>query len=98
MASSRHLIGRWPTVAIAGKLVSIVISTDGRVTVGEESVVPIEGLAARFGIRDYDVIPNEDRLLIMMPAGATDSVAAPQQEIKIVLNWFEELMERVPVP
>ena len=37
-----------------------------------------------------------DRFLMMLPAGATD-VEAPDQEMKVVLNWFQEELERVPV-
>ncbi len=40
---------------------------------------------------DYDVTPDGQRFLMMKDEG-TDS------EINIVLNWFEELKERVPVP
>ena len=83
---------------VQNELVRIDISTDGRVTYGAERVIPIEGLPARVGIRDYDVIPDEDRLLLMAPAGVADSGPAPDQQIKIILNWFEELKERVPVP
>jgi hypothetical protein len=34
----------------------------------------------------------------MLPGGATDTGQAVRQEIKIVLNWFDEISERVPIP
>ena len=43
---------------------------------------------------DFDVTPDGRRFL-MVQQGAQDS-PAPQQ-INIVLNWFEELKQRVPV-
>jgi serine/threonine-protein kinase len=50
--------------------------------------------------RAWDVDPNTDRfLMISLPApsdGEPGETARPR--INVVLNWFEELKERVPVP
>ena len=35
---------------------------------------------------------------MVFPADQTDSGGSATQQIIIVLNWFEELKERVPVP
>ena len=45
----------------------------------------------------YDVSADGQRFLMVGNATSIDSEAAPPQ-INIVLNWFEELKERVPVP
>src|SRR5262245_32086206 len=48
-------------------------------------------------VRDYDVMPD-GRLLSTIPVGddsVSGTLAAPQ--IRVVLNWFSELQERVPV-
>ncbi len=45
--------------------------------------------------RQYDVMPDGQRFLITIPTEQTET-ARPQ--INIVLNWFEELKERVQVP
>ncbi len=45
--------------------------------------------------RQYDVMPDGQRFLITIPTEQTET-ARPQ--INIVLNSFEELKERVPVP
>ena len=50
------------------------------------------GLGAR---RHHDVSPDGQRFL-MITRGGTAEVGAG--EINVVLNWFEELTERVPVP
>jgi hypothetical protein len=48
--------------------------------------------------RNYDVSPDGQRFLAISTGGpGTDADAFPTQ-INIVLNWFEELKERVPVP
>jgi WD40-like Beta Propeller Repeat len=43
----------------------------------------------------YDVSLDGKRFLMVKPGGQGDS-PAPQQQINIVLNWFEELKQRVP--
>ncbi len=39
--------------------------------------------------REFDVAPDGERFLFMEPAG-------PRTEIKVILNWFEELKAKVP--
>ncbi len=48
--------------------------------------------------RDYDMSPAGERLLMVFPADQADSGEPARPQINIVLNWFEELKERVPVP
>ena len=45
--------------------------------------------------RDYDIAPDGERLLMVLPADGSDEELP---SIHIVLNWFEELKERVPAP
>ena len=49
--------------------------------------------------RHYDLSPDGPRFLMMKPGGGSvDSAdATAGASINIVLNWFEELKERVPV-
>ncbi len=48
--------------------------------------------------RNYDVSPDGQRFLAINTVPLeTDADASPPQ-INIVLNWFEELKARVPVP
>ncbi len=46
--------------------------------------------------RSYDVSMDGQRFLTVKPGEADEDASPPQ--INIVLNWFEELKERVPVP
>ncbi len=50
------------------------------------------------GIRPYDITPDGQRFLMIFPADQTESGEPARERINIVLNWFEELKERVPVP
>ncbi len=48
----------------------------------------------------WDISPDGKRFLMMKPAAPTTSepaAAAPRPKINIVINWFEELKQRVPV-
>jgi eukaryotic-like serine/threonine-protein kinase len=48
----------------------------------------------------WDIHPNGKRFLMIKPAAsasATPTAASPQQKITIVVNWFEELKQRLPV-
>ena len=47
-------------------------------------------------LQNYDVSPDGERFLMVKPVTATGGVATAQ--INVVLNWFQELTERVPVP
>jgi eukaryotic-like serine/threonine-protein kinase len=48
----------------------------------------------------WDVSPDGKRFLMLKPsasAGAAPTEAGPRPKINIVINWFEELKQRVPV-
>jgi serine/threonine-protein kinase len=46
----------------------------------------------------WDIHPKGDRfIMIKPPPGATATVATGPRKINIVVNWFEELKQRVPV-
>ena len=49
------------------------------------------------GPRRFDIAPDGQRFLMIKEGGTTSEDAAPLQ-IDVVLNWFQELTERVPVP
>ena len=61
--------------------------------------VPIESREVPFIFEkvtsDYDVAPDGRRFLIIKPAEAQPG---RQNDLRIVLNWFEELRRRVPLP
>ncbi len=45
------------------------------------------------GVQTYDVHPDGDRFLMV-----TEPQEQISERIHIVVNWFQELKERVPVP
>ena len=46
--------------------------------------------------RGYDITPDGERFLMIKTGSASDDAAPPK--INVVLNWFQELTERVPSP
>ncbi len=69
-----------------------------RFAVGEVTlVVPhMDGFGAGTGGgRRYDVSPVDGRFLMTKPV---NEVEVEQNSITVVLNWHEELLERVPIP
>ena len=74
---------------------AVEMTLDGTPEWSNERVLPIEDfLVFPGGSRDYDITPDGEQFLMVFPA--EDEPARPQ--INTVLNWFEELKERVPVP
>ena len=45
----------------------------------------------------WDISPDGKRFLTLKDAASTPSAAAGPRKINIVLNWLEELKQRVPV-
>jgi serine/threonine-protein kinase len=72
------------------------ISTSGRLTFGSEQLLPVEGfLQFGNGYRDYDISPDGKQFLMIFPA---KQPVEQRFQINIVLNWLQELKQRVPVP
>ena len=79
----------------ASRLMVVPITTGSELTVGSPRTLvetPVFDFAGRSA---YDVGPDGRVVIILLPT-RTSVGASPQ--IHVVLNWFEELLERVPVP
>ena len=88
-----------PRAATAGiTLRSVDIVTEPAFAFSNEQTLPVEGFNVVATYRDYDITPDGKRLLMVFPADQADSGEPARPQINIVLNWFEELKERVPVP
>ncbi len=77
---------------------SVDIVTEPAFAFSNEKTLPVEGFNVVIGYRDYDMSPDGERLLMVFPADQPDSGEPARLQINIVLNWFEELKERVPMP
>jgi serine/threonine-protein kinase len=72
------------------QLLALPIAAQRAVQVGTERALGIEGFLAFRSYQDYDIMPDDARFLLVLPAEGR--VRAPR--IHIVQNWFEELRDR----
>ena len=68
----------------------------GRPEIRRRSTVPLPDALMPEGSRDYDITPDGERILMIVPADEPGLENARPQ-IHVVLNWFEELKTRAPV-
>ena len=87
-----------PAFGGATTLRSVEVVTEPDFTFRNEQTLPIEGFIAVPSYRDYDVAPDGERLIMVFPADQTEPGETSPPQINMVLNWFQELTERVPVP
>ena len=75
-------------------MIAVDITTEPTFSVGTPSIL-FEGFfqMANLSRANYDVTPDGQRF-VMIQGGAPDSSVS---QIHVVLNWFEELKQRVPV-
>jgi eukaryotic-like serine/threonine-protein kinase len=77
------------------QIVAVDIQTQPSFLLGKTTLLPIEGIAST-GPRPYDITPDGKYFVVLFPRSQAEVGKAPEQ-INIVLNWFRELQERVPV-
>jgi hypothetical protein len=86
-----------PTVASGSVVLRAVdIATEPDFAFSNERTLPLDRFVVVGFYRDYDITPDDEKILMMFPKGVTDSSGTAPQRIHVVLNWFEELKERVP--
>ena len=82
------------------QFVAVEIQTQPTFTIGNRTVVPIEGFYSPgyLGERNYDVSPDGKQFVVItLPeTRSREGTRPPATQIEGVLNWFEELKARVP--
>ena len=76
---------------------SVDVVTEPDFAVSNEQTLPIDGFSVVAFDRDYDIMPDGERLVMMFPANRTELGATVTPQINVVINWFEELTRLVPV-
>ena len=77
------------------ELRAVDVSTETGVTFGPERSI-LDGNYLNIQAKDYDIHPDGERFLVVVAADQADGGQAVRDQINIVVNWFEELKERVP--
>ncbi len=49
-------------------------------------------------MRHFDLMPDGKHFLVVLPEGAGTPARQAPPQINVVLNWFEELKAKAPVP
>lgn len=76
---------------------SVDIATEPSFNFSNEQTHPVRGFNVVAYYRDYDITPDKEHLVMVFPANE-GNVKNDRRQINTVLNWFNEVRERVPVP
>ena len=77
---------------------SVDVVTEPDFAFSNEQTLPIDGFIVVSTYRDYDITPDDERLVMVFPADQTEGGKSSRPQINIVLNWHQELLDRVSVP
>jgi serine/threonine protein kinase len=85
----------------AGQVFVISVTTQPSFVFGDRTPVPGAGVLSSIehppGFpRNYDITPDGKRFISVAAAGQTESGGSATPQIQVVLNWFEDLKQRVP--
>ena len=81
-----------------GTLRSVDVVAEPDFAFRNEQTLPIEGFITVPFYRDYDMTPDGERFVMVFSADQTEGGEPLQTQINVVLNWDQELLERVPIP
>lgn len=76
-------------------LVQVEIAGGSSFAWRNERELPIKGFLLFGGLRDYDVMPDGKRFVMVFPS-RDEAGRAERPRINVVVNWIEELKARVP--
>ncbi len=84
--------------SLSGNLMAVPIQTSPTFVLGRQrELFPVAGFRMSGNVSGYD-IDGAGEGFIMVSEGEISDGSSSRPQINIVLNWFEELKERVPIP
>jgi Tol biopolymer transport system component len=97
-ASDTELI--YVTSAASGRLASVTMTTADGVRFRDPELFPARVTGSRVGreARAWDILPNGRFVGVIDAPTAQGGSASIDTDVRVVLNWFEELKALVPVP
>src|SRR5262249_10273008 len=95
--NGNELFYRLTPVMNRSQLKAVTITTRPAPAFSSEKTLPIRDFLAFVNYRDYDIMPYGRGFLMILPANQTTSGETPRPRIHVVLNWLEELKQRVPL-
>lgn len=97
----RELIYRPPAAAggVALTLASVEVTAGAGFAWGDETVFAIPGAVSFFGFRDYDLMPDGERFVVLVADDASQAAReASRPTVQVATNWSELIKERVAAP
>jgi serine/threonine-protein kinase len=86
------------TLGAGAKLMAVNIKTQPAFTFSDPVALPIQQIVTGpIGTRNYDISPDGKRFIVIIDAAQAQPESRSTPQIQIVLNWFEELKQKVPV-
>ena len=80
-----------------GQIISVDFKTEGSSFIPVKTVpLPIDQIRW-LGPRAYDITPDGKYFIVMESPDQTDSAKASSESFNVILNWFEDLKQRVPI-
>jgi serine/threonine-protein kinase len=79
------------------KLYAVDIRTEPTFSFGKPTPLPITLIQGTGNPRNYDITPSGKQFVVVMADTPRDGSPPPGTQINVVLNWVEELTQRVPV-
>jgi Tol biopolymer transport system component len=80
---------------LVGRLYSVSIHTQPSFTFENPVALPITSFSTAGRLRNWDIAPDGKQFIGVIFAGQATSGTAPALQIQVVLNWFEELKQRM---
>jgi serine/threonine-protein kinase len=84
-------------VSASPKINAVTITTKPVPAFTSEKELIIQGFLPVTNYREYDIMPNGKELVMVVPLAQQGSALLLPSSIHVVLNWVEELKQRVPV-
>ena len=84
--------------AAAAQIRGIDVSTTDQFTFRNPRNLRVPDALMYQGYRDYDITRSGDKFVILIPEQKGAKAKAAETRIEVVLNWIQELRQRVPVP
>jgi Tol biopolymer transport system component len=83
--------------AFAAQVFAVDVQTTPTFVAGQPTDIDTAGIfPSQAFFRNFDLMPDGKRLLVILPHDASDGPARQAPQINVVLNWVEELKAKVP--
>ena len=79
--------------ASAGRLAAVDVRVQPSFAVSKAILFPID-VTFPETLRPYDIMPDGKRFLVLLPAAETIPNQIQALQLRLTLNWFEELKQR----